>query len=416
MIIALLLIGVIIVLIYFSAYFASSEAALFSLPPARINTYQADPSPRKRLIASLLSRPRDLLVTIFMLNTLVNILIQNFAANLFGDFSSWALKVGVPLVLTLIFGEILPKYIGLQNNAQISYKVAPTINFLQNLLRPIRQFLIAITTPLSRLMFFFLKKEDEISIEELHHILKTSQQHGIFNADEAELISGYLELQDSVVKELMKPREDILFYNIREPLTRLLHLFVDQKYSRIPVCDPDLDHLIGIITARQYFLHRDTITKPEDLLPILNKPFFVPETLPANLLIRRFQEQRQVLAMVINEYGSITGLITREDLIEVVIGDISDHRDKGDLYTKSGENEIIVSGKLELEEFNEIFDVNLTSPSNMVTIGGWLTERVDEIPKTGSQYELDNFLFQVLSATPSRIKRIYIRKLKPKIR
>lgn len=399
-------------LIFCSAYFSGSEVALFSLPATRIKSYKTDADPKKRLIAYLLSRPQDLLVTVFILNTLVNILLQNVAANLFGDFSSWILKVGVPLVLTLIFGEIIPKYIGLQYNFAFSYQVAPSINILQNILKPIRKLTIAITTPLSRLMFFFLKKGEPISNEEIEHILITSEQHGIFSPDEGELILGYLQLQDAILKELMRPREDILYYNIHDPISKLTYLFDDLKCSRVPVCDKDLDSVLGIMTARQYLLHRNQIQGSDDLSPFLSKPFYVPETMLARLLLRRFHDQRQKLALVVNEYGSICGLLTHEDLIEVVVGEIADSRDQTHLYTKAGENEIIASGKLELETFNELFKVNLISPGNMVTIGGWLTERLEEIPKSGSKFEMENFLFQILSATPSRIRRLYIRKLR----
>src|SRR5690606_13399137 len=132
-------------------------------------------------------------------------------------------KVGVPLILTLVFGEIIPKYIGMQNNASVAYLVAPLINQFQIWLKPLRHWIIAITYPISRLLFFYLEKEDSISKEELEHVLKTSEQHGVLSPDEAELVSGYLNLQDSIVKELMRPREDILYYNINDPLTKLTY-------------------------------------------------------------------------------------------------------------------------------------------------------------------------------------------------
>lgn len=407
-----LLIATMVFLLFWSGYFSCAETALFSLSSPRIKGYQNDRDPRKRLMAKLLLQPRDLLVTIFMLNTLVNILLQNSAAKLFGDMASWSLTVGLPLILTLLFGEIIPKYIGLQNNVSISYYVVPTINFLQNILGPIRRATLSLTIPLSRLMFFYLKKEEEISKEELEHILKTSEAHGVFDKDEGELIAGYLHLQDALVKDFVRPREDILFYDIHDPFTKLIYLFIDQKCSRLPVCRDNLDNILGIITAKQFFLHRDTIAVPHDIIPILEKPFYVPESTQARLLLRRLNEKQQILALAVDEYGSLSGLITREDLIEVVIGDITDLRDQKQLYTRAGENEIITSGKLELEEFNEIFAVTFISPSNQITIGGWLMEKLDEIPKSGSKYEIDGFLFQILAATPRRIRRLYIRKLK----
>lgn len=408
----ILLIIIVLTLILLSGYFSASEAALFSLPATRLKSYQTDSDPRKRLIAKLVLQSRNLLVTIFMLNTLVNILLQNVISSLFGTTASWSLKVGVPLVLTLVFGEIIPKYIGLQNNATFSYYVAPVINFFQNLLKPVRQGVIAITEPISRILFFYLKKEPEISKDEIQHILKTSQEHGVFSAEEGELVSGYLQLQDASVRELMRPREEILYYSMNDALTKLTYLFVDQECSHLPVCLNELDQIVGIIDAKNFFLHRGKIFKAEDLKPLLRKPFYIPESTPARLLLKRFHEQRQRLALVVDEYGSISGLITLKDLVERVIGEIMDPRDQNKLYTKAGNNEIIASGKLELTEFNQIFNVNLKSQFNAITIAGWLMEKLGEIPKVGNKYVIEDFLFQVLASTPNRIQRLYIRKLK----
>lgn len=403
-----------IVLTFCSGYFSASETALFSLSSMKIKAYKNDPNPRKRLIAQLVLQPKDLLVTVFMLNTLVNILLQNVASDMFGASAGWDLKIGVPLVLTLVLGEIIPKYIGLQRNVSLAYHVSPVINFLQNVLKPIRKLIVAITSPISRIMFFYLKKEDDISREELDHVLSASEKHGMLHYEEADLIRGYLDLQDSTVKEIMRPREDVLYYDINEPLSKLTYLFVDQQCSRLPVCDHDLDSVIGIITARQFFIHKPDMLSPNNLKNQLAKPYFVPETTPARTLLRRLNESREEIAMVVDEYGSISGLITWEDLIEVVIGNISDLRDQKSLYTRAGQNEIIASGKLELDEFNDIFDANLESQNNMVTIGGWLTEQLGDIPKNGTKYQTNHFLFHVLAADPNRIRRLYIRKLDKK--
>ncbi len=280
-----------IVLTFCSGYFSASETALFSLSSMKIKAYEHDHNPKKRLIAQLVLQPKDLLVTVFMLNTLVNILLQNVASDMFGAAGGWDLKIGLPLVLTLVFGEIIPKYIGLQNNVSLAYKVSPTIYFLQNILKPVRKVLIAITSPISRVMFFYLRKEKQINKDELEHVLMASEKHGMLPPEEAELVRGYLELQDSLVKELMRPREDVLYYDINDPLTKLTYLFVDQQCSRIPVCNNDLDSVIGIITARQFFLHKPELNAPIDLHSILTKPFFIPETTQARALLRRLNER-----------------------------------------------------------------------------------------------------------------------------
>lgn len=409
-------IAVLIFLLFFltfaSGYFSASETALFSLSNAKVKAFRTDQDPRKRLIATLLQHPRDLLVTVFMLNTLVNIVLQNVASHMFGSYASWLLKVGFPLVLTLVFGEIIPKYLGMQNNVAIANFVSPSINFFQNMLKPIRKFTIAITAPVSRFLFFFLKKEESISKEELQHVMRTSELHGALNEEEADIVWGYLNLQDSVVKEFMRPREDVLYYNIEDPLTKLTHLLVERHCTRLPVCDGDLQNILGVITSKSYFLNRNEITSPDKIQPFLAKPYYIPENTLAHILLHRFEKDDRYFAVVVDEYGGVSGIITREDLLEVVIGKVTDSREEQTLYTKAGDNEIIATGKMELNLFNEVFSSDLTSPNNMVTIGGWLTERVGEIPKHGAKYEFDGFLFHVLAAEPTKIKRMYIRHLK----
>jgi putative hemolysin len=398
-------------LTFCSAYFSASETALFSLSSMKVKAYQKASNPRKRLIAHLVLQPRDLLVTVFMLNTLVNILIQNVSSSMFGEEASWHLKVGFPLFIMLFFGEIFPKYYGLQNNVSLAYHVAPSIDLLQKFLKPLRKWVIAITSPISYLMFFFLKKEKSISGDELKHVLKASEAHGVLHPDEAELVKGYLNLQDMLVKELMRPRGDMQCYDIEEPLSKLIYLFAEKKHSRIPVYDNVLENMIGIISAKQFFLHHNEIKNPNELRQWLVKPFYVPENTPSRMLLRRLDKQNEEMAIVVDEYGSISGLITREDILEIVIGKSSVDQDSEVQYTQAGENEIIASGKLELDVFNELFDSNLESPSNMLTLGGWLIEKLEEIPKIGTKYKTDDFFFHVLAAEPNRINRIYVRKL-----
>lgn len=398
-------------MIFVSAYFSSSETALFSLPMTKIKAYKASSSPRHQLIAQLVLEPKNLLVTVFMMNTFANILIQNTTSHMYGENASWIYKVGVPFVLLLFFGEIIPKNVGLQNNVKIANYVAPSIDFLQRFISPIRNLIVRLTAPISKMMFFYLKNEKSISKEEIQHVLKTSEEHGVLHSEEAELVNGYLDLQEATVKELMRPKKDILFYDINEPLSKLMYLFVEQECTRLPVCNKTLDHVLGIITAPRYFLHKKQIKTSRDVTKYLLRPLYVPENTSAKALIRRFDESNQVLALVVDEYGSISGLITREDIVEQVVGDISDLRDTQALYTKSGVNEIIADGLLELDEFNEYFQSDLKSENNLLTIGGWLTEQLGEIPKAGTKVEISGFMFQVLAADPNKIRRLYIRKL-----
>ena len=407
----LFLTSTLLLLTFLSGYFSGSETALFSLSSIKLKTYEKDTDSRKRLIAKLLKHPRDLLVTVFMMNTLINILLQNVASHMFGDEAGWDLKVGVPLVLTLFLGEIIPKNFCMEHNVKVSYLVIPSINFFHQALKSIRKLTVAVTQPISRILFFFLRREEAISKEELEHVLKTSEEHGVLHQDEAKLVWGYLKFQNTTVKEIMVPKEDVLFYNINDPIKKLVYLFVDEECSRIPICDGDLDQVIGIMHSKQFFLYQDQWKKNEDIKPCLSKPYFIPETTLAKSLFKQLNDTDKVLAMVVDEYGSIEGLVSREDIAELVVGDITDRRDQNPLYTVAGKYEIIASGKLELIEFNRLFNTHLESQTDMVTIGGWLTESIGEIPKSGTQYKTDNFLFQVLASEPNRVRRLYIRQI-----
>lgn len=400
------MIPLLIVLIFCSAFLSGSETALFSLSPLTIKSYRNTTDSRLKLISSLMHRPRDILVTIMMLNIFANILIQNTVSTIFDPFESWGLKVGLPLALTLIFGEVLPKSLALPKSTVISYYIAPIISALTRILKPIREPLTKATSWISRALFFFLREEKQISAQELKHVLQESEERGILTPFEGELAGGILDLQHSLVKEHMRPRGEIHYYDLLEPIDRLQDLFVDLEIGRIPVCEDHLENMKGILTAKAYFFHRT-----DDLSSILEKPYYVPETTKAWAVLRSMRERGESMAIVVDEYGTISGLITQEDLIESVVGEIADRRDEGGHYTRSSSNEIIASGKLELSEFKDIFGIALKSAQNVVTIGGWIVEQLGDIPVSGTKFATDQFLFFILAAEPNRIRRIYIRRL-----
>ncbi len=406
------LIATLVVLVLLSACLSGSETALFSLSAFQLKSYRKSEDSRWVLVSHLMERPRDVLVTILILNILSNILVQNTVSGIFNEFESFALKVGLPLAITLIFGEVLPKSIAILNNSAIAYRVAPLIHRAAVVLSPFRKALTWITSSISRYLFFFLKEEKTMSPDELRHVLKTSEESKVLLASESRLIGGVLDLEQTSVKERMRPREEILFYDLQEPLEKLDALMIERQTTRVPICDGDLEKIVGILTTRKYFLAKPMIQKPNDLIAVLKKPYYVPESTRAYSLLRMMRERSESLAIVVDEYGSISGLITQEDLIEAVVGEISDLRDEKSLYTRSGEDVIIASGKLELDQFAEIFGEVLESKENVVTLGGWLIEQLGDIPQTGAKYRTDRFLFYVLAAEPHRVRRIYVRRIK----
>lgn len=400
------------ILLLFSAFMSATETSLFSLSSLTVKNYHYSSDNRKKLIYHLLLHPRDLLVTLMMLNIFANIIVQNIVSSLFGEDSSWFLQVGIPLVLTLVFGEVIPKSLALPNNEKIAYKMAPSIAHASRALGPVRRFLTKITGLISRSIFFFLKSEEEINQKELEEALKGCKSSGVLSKEEFTLMEGYLHLRNASAKELMKPREDIYFYDISQPIERLDHLFFEKRYTRIPICEGDLEKLIGILSFRPFFLHKKEIDSPSELKKFIRQPLYIPESLNAWTLLHDLREKKEDLAIVIDEYGSISGLITQEDLIESVIGKIVHKREEKPKFTRSGEDVIIASGKLEVDQVEEIFGLELENKRKAVTIGGWLMEQMGDIPQAGVRYVTDDFLFYVLAADPNRVRRVYIRRLK----
>lgn len=396
-----------------SAFASCAEIAFFSLSSTTVRTFSKSANSHEQRIAALLKSPRELFVTLFTFNIAANILLQNATSSLFDIDAGWLAKVGISLGVVILFGELFPKYIALQHNQAIARAVVPVIDFLSWILAPVQQLLLRLAAPLSRMMFFFLRKDPPISRDEMQHVLETSHSSGILHVDEMKLVSGYLDLQERLVKDLMRPREEMLTYDITTPLTQLTHLFVARQCTRIPVCEGDLQQIKGIITANRYFVERGSIKTPHDLIPFLTPPFFVPESTPVRKLLSQFNQREEEVALAVDEYGQVVGLIAHEDLIEVVTGEIVDQRDPPLRYTRSGEDVIIASGKLDLNELNNLFGIHLESRTHMQTIGGWLTEQLGDLPKNGTQYNAEGLFFQVLAADPKRIRRLYIRRLHP---
>ena len=407
------LISSLVILLLISGILSGSETALFSLSSLKVRLLKKDQVWRKKLVAELLEKPKELLVTILMVNVAVNILIQNVISNVFEPSSNWFYIVGIPLLLTLFFGEAIPKSIAISRNLQVSIATAPVLYTIRTLISPIRKLLTKVAAKISRILFFFLRPEPEISYDELKYALISSQEKGVITRDEAKLIHGALKIDEAHVKGIMTPRSDILSYDISDSIDKLLYTFVDEECTQVPVVQGSIDQVIGVITSANFFVHRSHVKNGNDLRQFLKEPFFIPETISARKLLINFQASKETIALVVDEYGQISGLVTKEDIVELVIGQIEDKRDDEVLYSKQGENVIICSGKLELAHLEEIFDTSFEHAQNAVTIGGWLTEKEGDIPKSGAKIMTNDFLFHILSSSKSRVDKIYIRRLKP---
>ncbi len=407
----LLILGLLLLLVC-SAFFSSSETALFSLSPSKRNTFRHSKSKGKKVAAMLLEKPRSLLVTLLILNITVNLGVQNVISSIVGTTSSVFFTVIIPFVLTLVFGEILPKTIAVTKDEMIASKVSRILQFFGWLITPIRIVLLKVTKMGSFVAAFFLKKDSEITKEEIKHALISFKETDLMTKDEIKLLLGSLRLSEVQVKEVKCQRQNIYFHDISSSPQKLRNLFCQKKLSKIPIVDRDIDHVIGVVNAMDFFSNNHKIHDAKDIYEIMEKPFFAPESMLARTLLAHFEDKKREIALLVDEYGGVSGLITREDLVEIVVGQINDIREEKTLFTRQGEDVIICSGKYELTDLEALFDIEIKKLGEETTVGGHLLEILGDIPKSGYKVVHQGLLFHVLLATETKVSRVYIKHLK----
>jgi Hemolysins and related proteins containing CBS domains len=353
--------------------------------------------------------PNHLLITLVFFDIGINIGVQNCIATLVGDSASFLMTVGVPLALTLVLGEIIPKVIAIPYNVRIARLVTPIIFVSTKSFRPIFDWAISGINFIIQKMLVH-QEGDFIQPQELKEVLRSCKDFGVVNHEESRLLFGYLSMEEGSIKERMKPKQEIVFYDVLTPIENLYRLFSGQRYSRILVCKDGLQNLLGVCSAKSLVLHKEQLQSSEDLLPLLRKPHYIPETVSAKTALYHLAKEDSGLGIIIDEYGSIEGLITQNDLFEIVSNEVSHIRPASKQFAHSDKNVIIAAGTYELSDFYDLFGVDLPTTSNCVTIGGWLTEQLGEIPETGTKFAWGQFVFQVLDAAPNCVKRVYIRK------
>ncbi len=388
-----------------SGLVSAAQVSLFSLTPTQIKSYSKSEDRHKKTAASLLQHPRQLLVTLFMADVLVNLLVQNFASGFFSSYSSWLLNVGVPLVLTLIFGDILPKAFALARNQKVATKAAPIIFYIFRLVRPLRLIIVDLASMVSHALFFFLKKPAELSREEILELLHRSEERELLDKREGRWIRGFLWFQGATAKEVMQPRDALQIYCLHDSLEQLHLCF--EKNSRVVVCRENLESPVGVLSSRDYFLLRPDLKKAEDLVGKLRPLWFVPEHMKARVLISQSKERD---ALVVDEYSTVRGLITYTDIIENIFGTTPQLPTQTSEYTLFTPGALIASATLELALLEQLLHIPIENPHGAVTLGGWLSAHLGSIPKTGFQTTIDGLFLHVLAAEPRRIQKIYVRK------
>lgn len=404
----------ILVLLLLSAMISGAEAAFFSLSPAEINSIKTSKSKTDQLIEKLLSKPEKLLATILATNNLVNIGIivisAYFSGELF-DFSSarvmgFIIEVVVITLIIVFFGEILPKIYAIRYAGKVVQFMATPLDVAEKICRPVNFLLINLT---SRIQQRYSQQGKLISMDDLSDALDLTE-HGI--NEEKKILEGIVKFGNIAVSEIMTPRVDVIGAALKTRFKKLISLVVDSGYSRIPVYNQDLDNIKGILYIKDLI---PFLGKPDSFnwQSLLRPPYYVPETKKINDLLKEFQTTKIHMAVVIDEYGGTSGIITLEDILEEIVGEITDESDNDEVfYVKLDENNYLFEGKVLLNDFFKVFNADEEIfdevKGEAETLAGLILELKGELPRKNEVIACMGFDFTIKSVDQRRIQQIQV--------
>ncbi len=404
---------IVLVLIIFSGFFTCSETALFSL--SRLDQLRLKEHPRSscRLAVKLLRSPRKVLATILIGNEFSDIISSSVATlalvKLFGPRGEW---LAYPLMtgLLFLFGDLIPKVFGFRQREKMACLLAPMLRVFIFVFSPVRVFMLSFTNAFLRLCGIPTREDHPLSEEDLLQLIEESYQAGILGDQERRFIYGLLESEKINVSTIMTPRRDIFALEDAPITEELLFLIKKKGFSRIPVYRQGLDHVIGILHVKD-LLRWQLEGKAKRLADLVRPPFFVPETMRVRTLLEEFQKRRLKFALVVDEYGTVVGLVTLEDVLEELFGEIYDEFDiRREPIKEIAPQSWLVSPRVRVEEFNRVAGANIPS-EDFETIGGLVLFLFGELPKEGQSKEAFGFRFTVEKVKGTRLVRIRVDKV-----
>ncbi|TDO78083.1 protein involved in gliding motility GldE [Flavobacterium chryseum] len=405
----------IFILLFLSAIVSGAEVALFSLSQKDIDDTLQENNSKGKIISNLLDKPKKLLATLLVANNFLNIgvviLFSFIGRNIFAAVSSPAFKfiLEVTLVtfLILLFGEVLPKVYASRNNTKFAKWVAYPIAFLDNLLSPISLPMRSVTLYLHNKLG---KQKNNFSINQLSQALELTDSEGT-SSEEQKILEGIVSFGNTDTKQVMSPRIDIFALEISESFAGIYPKIIDKGFSRIPVYRDNIDQIEGVLFVKDLLPHIDK--KEFDWTSLIREPFFVPENKKLDNLLKDFQSLKSHLAIVVDEYGGTSGLVSLEDVIEEIVGDISDEFDDENLnYSQIDEKNFLFEGKINLKDFYRIVDVNEdvfeSHKGEAETLAGFILEVLGNFPKKDQKIAFENCVFTIETVDKKRIKQIKV--------
>ena len=395
-----------------SGFFSSSEAALFSISQLHLHKMREERIPFLSLVERLLQTPRRLLITILAGNEVVNITLSAVTTALFisffGERGGW-LTIAVATPVLLLFGEAIPKTIGKTYSMRVSSMVSPLMMLVQKVEFPVVWALESLSGYILRPL---RKKggegENAVMEEEFRSLVDAGHEEGIIDAGQRDLIHRVFDLADTSVEDIMTPRVDMFCLPVSTSLQALRREIIEQGYSRVPLYGTGPDDIVGILYARDLLGLMAEGKAPASAEPLLRKPYFVPEERSADQLLRDFQKRNTHVALVVDEYGGISGLVTMEDILEALFGDIYDERDTRERpFHRIDEQNLMVSGAMSIDEFNDIAGTSIPS-EDFGTVGGFVFHLFGRLPARGDGISYEGLSFVVRKVKGTRILNVRV--------
>ncbi len=403
-----------IILLMLSGFFSSAETALTTANRHKMRSLAEEGDSRATLVLKLIENPGKLLSTILIGNNIVNLsassLATSLAITLWGSVGA-GIATGILTFLILIFGEITPKTFATLKSESISLLYARIIYMLTIILTPVIIIVNTLSSGLLVLLHIDPKQSNKVMTEkELRTIVDVSHEEGVIEEDEKEMINNVFDFGDLLAKEVMIPRIDITFAPVDISYDDLIQIFMEEQFSRLPVYDDTKEKVIGIINLKDLYFYR--IEHPEEefnLRNIMRAPFFTYETQKISTLMSKMRQESISFAIVLDEYGATAGLITLEDLIEEIIGEIRDEYDaeEAEHFKVLSEQQYVADASMKLDDLNDLLNLTIDS-EDYDSIGGKIIELLDHLPEPGETAETEEVTFKVLSADKRRIEKVLI--------
>lgn len=401
-------ITILAILLALSGFFSGAEVALISLSESKVQHLVRKNSYAARHIKRLKDNPQRMLSAVLIGNNVVNIAAASMMTvvmiGLFGNYAV-GIATGVMTVLILIFGEITPKSIATHHNVKFSQVVAPVIWYMSILLWPILAALDWFLNSFLR-MLGLEPAPTTITEEEIKSMVHSAERAGSIKEIEKRLITNVFEFDETTVGEIITPRTDVTMIRASATVEEALRLIARERHSRIPVYEGQKDNVIGILYLRDLLGHR----KNTPVQKLMKEPYVVPESKPISDLMRKFQKRREHLALVVDEHGIVTGIVTLEDILEEIVGEIVDEseKDEPNIYTV-GKKSWTVRGRTPVDEANRALKVNIPE-GNYDTVSGYVLKKLGRIPNEGEQFVQNKYTIKVEKVKGHRISRMIVKK------